>query len=244
MDSGYYAACAGLRAQTQALELVANNLANLNTAGFRAQHATFRTVLAGAEGSFNPLNRAVNDFGVLSGTRLDANAGNLERTANPLDFAIEGPGFFEVQTASGSLYTRNGGFQISRQGELITPQGDRVLGMQGPLRMPQGKVTLGSDGTISVNGAVAGRLRVVEFDSQSQLEPAGNSYYAAPKGAAASPATGSYVRQGMIESSNVNAVAAATGLIAVQRHAEMLQRALSLFHSEFNRIAAGELPRV
>ena len=94
MDSGYYAACAGLAAQTQALELVANNLANLGTAGFRGQQATFRSLLAGgATVAWNPLNAAVNDFGVLSGSRVDLTSGNLVTTGNPLIWRSQAPAF-------------------------------------------------------------------------------------------------------------------------------------------------------
>ncbi|MGC2197310.1 MAG: flagellar hook basal-body protein, partial [Terriglobales bacterium] len=128
MDSGYYAACAGLRARTQALEMVANNLANLNTTGYRAHEATFRSLLAGNAGaSANSLNRAVNDFGVLGGSRMDLRAGNLGETGNPLDLAVEGDGFFAVQSRGEILYTRNGNFRLSSTGQLITAEGDAVL---------------------------------------------------------------------------------------------------------------------
>ena len=88
MDSGYYAACAGLAAQTQALELVAHNLANLSTTGYRGEQTTFRSLLAGegAAGA-SPMNAAINNFGVLSGSRLDLTSGSLAPTGNPLDMA-------------------------------------------------------------------------------------------------------------------------------------------------------------
>jgi hypothetical protein len=99
MDSGYYAACAGLAAQTQALELVANNLANLGTAGYRGQFATFRSLVAGGGTvAWNPLNAAVNDFGVLSGSRVDLASGSLVSTGNPLDLAVAGTGFFAASS--------------------------------------------------------------------------------------------------------------------------------------------------
>lgn len=243
MNSGYYAACAGLRAQAQALELVANDLANLNTTGYRGQQPTFRSLLAAAWGAANPLNRAINDFNVLGGTRLDLSVGNLQRTGNPLDLGIEGEGFFVVRTAGGTLYTRNGNFRVSARGQLITADGDLVLGEQGPIVVPSGEVAISADGTLSVNGAVAEKLRVVEFPPETALLPEGTSYYSAPDGAAR-PATRSYVRQGMLESSNVNSLMAVVSLISMQRHAEMLQRALSAFHGDFNRITTQDLPRV
>jgi len=244
VDSGYYAACAGLRAQTQALELLANNVANSNTGGYRAQHPTFRSVLAASRGALlTPLNSAINDFGILSGSHSDLTPGSMERTGGAFDLAIEGAGFFAVQTQAGVLYTRNGNFQVSAKGQLITSAGDPVLGEQGPLSIPSGTVSISADGTLSVNGAVAGKLRLVEFEPGTNVASQESSYYTGPD-SSVRPAAGSFVRQGMLESSNVNPVGAVVNLIAVQRHAEMLQRALSVFHSEFNRIAATELPRI
>ena len=164
MDSGYYAACAGLRAQTQALEVAAHNLANINTTGYREQQGLFRSLLAGANGQqLSPLNRAINDFGVLGGSRVDLSPGSLERTGNPFDLGIEGKGFFVVQTSRGTLYTRNGNFRVSAKGQLVTTEGDQVMGEQGPISVPSGPVAISPDGTLSLNGAIAGKLRLVEF---------------------------------------------------------------------------------
>ena len=100
VDSGFYAACAGLRAKSEALEIIANNLANLNSTGYRSHQANFRSLLTGEHGgSPGSLSRAVNDFGVLGGTRLDLSAGNSEQTGNPFDLAIEGDAVFAVQSA-------------------------------------------------------------------------------------------------------------------------------------------------
>lgn len=244
MDSGYYAACAGLKAQTQALEIVANNLANLQTTGYRGEQPTFRALLAssGTEAML-PLNRVVNDFGILAGTRVDLSPGNLERTGNPLDLAIEGSGFFAVQTKAGVLYTRNGNFQVSSQGQLVTVSGDLVMGDQGPITVPRGAVSISADGTISVDGAVAGKLKLVEFARGSSPVPESTSYFSVPNDQV-KPAPDSYVRQNMLEASNVNAVTAVVSLITVQRQAEMLERAMSVFHSDLNHIAANDLPKV
>lgn len=244
MNSGYYAACAGLRTQTQALELIANNLANLNTNGYRGQQPTFRSLLTGTwMAAGNPLNRAANDFNVLGGSRLDLTPGNLQPTGNPLDLGLEGDGFFVVQTRAGARYTRNGNFQISPAGQLTTADGDPVLGEQGPLNLPSGPLAISADGTISQDGAVAGKLQLVDFPPGTPLGAEGTSYYSAPDGSA-QPSLRVYVRQGMVESSNVNSVGAMVDLISVQRHADMLERALSAYYNEFNRVATSDLPRV
>jgi flagellar basal-body rod protein FlgF len=243
LNSGFYAACAGLRARTQALELIANNVANVSTNGYRAQQPVFHTVLAAQRQSLDALNRSINNFGVLEGSRVDLAPGSLERTGNPLDLAIEGKAFFAVQTRAGTFYTRNGNFQVSAQGQLTTSQGDLVLGEQAPVSVPGGTVSVSADGTLSVNGAVAGKLKLVEFAPDTSLVAMGNSYYSAAAGTER-PAGKSYVRQGMLEDSNAGVIESPIALIMVQRQAEMLERALSAFHSEFNRTAAVDLPRL
>ena len=244
MDSGYYAACAGLAAQSQALELVAHNLANLGTVGYRGEQATFRSLFAGpATAAWNPLNAAVNDFGVLSGSRTDLTSASLAATGNPLDLGIAGSGFFVVQTQSGLAYTRNGSFHLTPAGELVTAQGDAVVGEQGPITLPNGAVAVSSDGTLSVDGSIVAKLQFAEFSPATNLEPVGKALYSAPANSALAPASTS-VRQGMLEDSNVSPVESVVELITIQRNAEMLSRAVTLFDSQFNQTAVQDLPRV
>jgi flagellar basal-body rod protein FlgF len=244
MDSGYYAAAAGLTAQTQALELVAHNLANLATTGYRGQQMTFRSLLAGTGAvSANPLNVAVNNFGVLSGSRLDLSSGSLAPTGSPLDVAVAGRGFFTVQSAQGVAYTRDGSFHLTAVGQLVTSQGNAVLGEQGPVILPNGKVAISSDGTISVEGTVVDKLRMAEFPPETNLIAVGNATYSAPAGSAVVAAESS-VSQGMLEGSNVSPMEGVVQLITVQRNAEMLSRAMSAFDSQLNQTAVQDLPKV
>lgn len=249
MDSGFYAACAGLRAQSQALEVAAHNLANLNTAGFRGQQTTFQSLMAVSRPTVpNVLNLATNNFGVLEGTHMDMTAGNLETTGNPLDVGIEGGGFFAIQTARGTRYTRNGSFQVSSSGVLVTAAGDPVLGdpalgAKGVINVPAGAISIASDGTLSVNGAVAGSIRLAEFAPGTTLTSEGGTLLVAPAGSA-KPVQQPALKQGTLESSNVNSISSVVTLIGVQRQAEMLQRAMSLFDAEFNRIASSDLAKV
>lgn len=244
MSSGYYAACAGLIARTTSLDTIANNLANTSTPGFRASHNVFSSMLATTSDSeLSMLNQDANDYGVLSGSRLDTTQGALTPTGNALDFAMEGPGYFEVQTATGTAYTRGGNFRVSPQGQLITNAGDPVLGDNGPITIVGQPVSVSNDGTISSNGAISGRLRMVEFPASVAIKSAGGTYYSAPAGSAAT-ATNSQVRQGMLESSNVNPVTSVVELIQAQREVESMRRVLTMYHTEIDKTATQELPHV
>ena len=140
MDSGYYAAMAGLVARTQALDTAASNLANAQTPGYRAEREFFRSVLLGPDALNSQLGRTVNNFGLLGGDQLSMVQGALTATGNPLDLAIEGEGFFEVETANGQRFTRDGGFHRSSAGRLVTAAGEPVLSTRGlPIQLAQTK---------------------------------------------------------------------------------------------------------
>jgi flagellar basal-body rod protein FlgF len=244
MDSGYYAACTALAARTQALDTIANNLANANTAGYRSEHNVFSSVMAAAaDNTDSGLSNAVNNFGIMSGTTLDLSQGALQKTGNPLDLAIQGSAFFEVKTANGTMYTRNGSFQVSPKGQLITQAGDLVMGAGGPISILPGPVSIAADGTISSNGAVSGKLQLVDFPAGTQITSQGGTYYSAPPNTATA-ATGSSVQQGSLENSNVNPILGMVELITAQRSAEGMQRALSLFSTDMDKTATQELPKI
>ena len=243
MESGYYAACAGLIARTDALEVAANNLANINSTGYKAQREYFKSLVQDQNANGNPLNRAVNDFGVLGGARVDLAPGNMEGTASDLDVGIEGKGFFQVKTAAGVRYTRDGNFKLSVDGQLQNQSGDPILNAAKlPIQLTAGKVAISTDGTISVDNNVISKIGVVEIKGGT-LAPEGASNFAL-QGGAVTPDTTSSLRQGMLETSNLSAISASVGLIAIQRHADMLFRTLNIFHTEFNKTAAEDLPRV
>ena len=175
MDSGLYAAYTGLLARTQALDTAANNLANAGTVGFRAQRDYFRSVLAGAENVESPsqVGDAVNDFGVLGGNLIDQGQGTVTATGNPLDMALNGPGFFAIQSAQGVQYTRDGGFLRSDTGVLQTAEGEPVLDVGGnPITIPSGTINIGPDGSISVTtagvSAIAGQVGVFGFPAGTE----------------------------------------------------------------------------
>jgi flagellar basal-body rod protein FlgF len=244
MNSGLYSAFAGFAARMDALDVVANNLANANTVGFKAQHEFYRSYSAWLQPSLStPINEVVNQFGILGGARLDLSQSTLEPTGNDSDVALQGAGFFTVQTKNGLRYTRAGNFSLNVQRQLVDANGDLVQGTQGPIQIPSGRLSISPDGTVSVDGTLVSQLSIVDFPPGTQLVPEGNTYFVAPQGAG-KPATDINVRQGSLESSNSDPVRTTVELIDLQRTAQLMERAISIFQNDFNRTAATQIPQV
>lgn len=245
MDSGYYAAMTGLVARTQALDTAAANLANAQTPGYRAERAYFRSVLLGPDALDSQLGRTVNDYGLLGGDRLSMKQGALQPTGNPLDLAIDGEGFFQIQTATGVRYTRDGSFQRAQNGQLVTSSGEPVLSADGKaIAVPPGDVAVGSDGTLSIDGAAVATVGVVTFPAGTLLSAEGANRYVAPNGVVTTTSKSARIHQGALEAANQDVVQGSLDLIVMQRQAEMMQKALTVFHTEFNKFAAEDLPKV
>jgi flagellar basal-body rod protein FlgF len=245
MDSGYYAAMTGLVARNQALDTAAANLANAQTPGYRAAREYFRSVLLGPDAQNSQLGRTVNNYGLLGGDQLSMKQGALQSTGNPFDLAIEGDGFFQIQTANGIRYTRDGSFHRDPSGQLVTSAGEPVLSSAGKtIAVPPGEVSVGADGTLSVDGGAVAIVGVVSFPTGTNLTAEGANRYVAPAGVTPSASKSSGVHQGALESANQDIVQGSLDLIVMQRQAELMQRALTVFHTEFNKFAAEDLPRV
>jgi len=251
MDSGIYAAYTGLLARTQALDTAANNLANAGTTGFRAQRDYFSGVLAGGVDqdpeTASQVGQTVNGFGVLGGNRLDLGQGEMKATGNPLDLALEGQGFFAIQTSNGIRYTRDGAFFRSSKGVLQTAQGEPVLDAnQRPITIPTGAIYVSPDGSISVStldgNAIVGKVGTFDFADKSVLTAEGANRFSA-NGANPIPATAVF-EQGSLEEANEDAVHGTMQLVLVQRQAEMMQKALNVFNNDFDKTASEDLPRV
>jgi flagellar basal-body rod protein FlgF/flagellar basal-body rod protein FlgG len=250
MDSGLYAAYTGLMTRTQALDTAANNVANAGTNGFRAQRDYFRGVLVDSLRPGSPadsqIGRTVNGFGILGGNLFDLGQGQLAATGNPLDLAIQGQGFFSIKTANGIRYTRDGAFQRSSTGVLQTSLGEPVLdAKQQPITIPTGAIRISPDGSVSVTtgggSAIVGQIGVFYFADRSALTAEGtNRFTAGEKPIAASGA----IQQGAVEGANQDAVHGTMQLVLMQRQAEMMQKALSVFNNEFDKTAAEELPKI
>jgi flagellar basal-body rod protein FlgG len=241
MIRGLYTASAGMQVESLRQETIANNLANLNTNGFKRDLALVtarenmtlkRTNNAQSKAPFGETkNIEIGHLG--TGVLLDRFAkrfddGNYQQTENPLDMAIQGDGYFTVQDAQGEkLYTRGGDFTLDNQGQLVTKAGMPVIGESGgPITLPRGKFTVGEDGIVMAGGRVIDRLAMVRFeDPDAQLEKMGDVNFRFSGDGEPEAATGVRVKQGMLEGSNVNSVQEMTHMIMALRQYEANQKA-------------------
>jgi flagellar basal-body rod protein FlgF len=209
------------------MEVVANNIANVNTIGFKADNAVFQEFLmpVARENRFATPDRRLS-FVEDRGIWHDFRQGSLRQTGSPLDVAIDGDGFLVVQTAAGERYTRNGSLQVNPQGQLATSDGSLVLGDGGPIVLqqtdhsvaitPDGRVTV-VEGSNTSNDSLRGKLRVVSFAAPQRLLKDGANNFLAPAGMAPEPTKNIRLIQGSVESSNVNAVGDMTRMIEITR---------------------------
>jgi flagellar basal-body rod protein FlgF len=245
MDSGYYAALTGLVARMQTLDTVADNLANTQTPGYRAEREYFRSTLLGQDAVDSQLGHTVDNYGLLGGDTLNLTQGAISQTGNPLDLAIEGQGFFEIQTANGLRFTRDGAFHRTAKGALVTGRGEPVMDTKGkPITLPPGKISIGANGVISVDGGVVATVGVYTFPSGVQLTPEGTDRYVAPQTAKPVLSQDASIHQGALEAANEDVVQGTVDLIMTQRQAEMMQKALTTFYVDFNKFATEDLPKV
>ena len=219
----------GLSRQTalqRELDVVANNMANLNTVGFKADGAVFGEYLQDKARTQNAGQERRLSFVQDRMSWHDFSQGTMQQTGGPLDVAIDGEGMLVVQTNNGERYTRNGVLQLNNIGELVTSNGDKVLGDGGViiLQNTDRDVVVTKDGTIKVREGVSltsdstrGKLRIVRFDDMQQLRKDGASAFRAPDGVTPIPVEKPNVIQGTIEKSNVRPVLAMTRMIEVTR---------------------------
>lgn len=232
------------------LDVVANNVANINTTGFKADKSLFQEYLTSGAHEDNFVGRDRNvSFVQDRATLHDMTSGPLEETKNPLDVAIDGNAFLVVQTAGGERYTRDGGLQINSTGQLVTKSGNPVLGTSGPIVFqPSDKdITIAQDGNITVLegvnriDSVRGKLRMVSFAQAQRLLKDGSNLYSAGEGATATPTITSKVNQGFIEKSNVNSVMEMSRMIEVTRAytqiSAMLQQQTDMRKSAIEKLA-------
>lgn len=226
------------------LDVVSNNIANINTTGFKVDTAVFEEFLmpGARHDDFAHGDRKMS-FVQDRSTWHDMSQGPIRQTGNPFDVAIDGKAFFVVQTPRGERYTRNGSFQINPQGQLVTTEGYQVMGDAGPIQFQttDKDVTISRDGTVAVPDGPRGKLRQVTFENGQRLQKDGSSTFSAPDGVVAAPAQYPHVIQGAVEQSNVKSVIEMTRLIEVTRHytqvASLLERQGDMRRSAIERLA-------
>jgi len=217
------ALCAlGTRAliQSARMDILSNNLANTDTTGFKADYLSLNLIQKGEEaaqvsqGDPGPIVRQYTDF----------SAGEFRKTDSPLDFALEGEGFFAVETPSGVQYTRKGNFAANSAGALVTQEGWPVLGDGGPIQIEGENLQADREGNLFQGEEQAARLRIVEIPDKDKLEKAGDTMFRLKEGGAAIDAEATYVAQGYLEGSNVTVIRAMTEMIETLRGYEAYQK--------------------
>lgn len=239
MAGGAYTALSGLRTRMEQLDRVAADLANVNTAGYKAERVT---TLAAERPDFSSALKSAIDVTAGPG-RLDMRSGSITPTGRDLDFALEGDGFFEIQTPQGVRYTRNGQFDRKADGTLVTTDGLPVLGQNGPIRLASGQVSVDADGTVRTGASVAGKLRVVDFGDYTGLRREEHGRFNATGTARAQAAGGTSVRNASLEQSNASVVDRMVQLTEVKRAFEGLQRGVTVLMNDMDGRAITELGR-
>ena len=218
MENTTYIALSRLDAQQRTMDVIANNIANANTDGFKAQRVLFSDYLSQQHGVNAPSGGAVLHYTQDRATYLDRKDGSLTQTGNPLDMALSGPGFFTVSTSTGPRLTRSGKFGLMPDGHVADASGNLLLDKNGsPLQLSPSdtNIRISGNGTISTDNGTVGQVGVVTVDDPNQLVPEGGTLYRATAGttSAAQPK----VTQGMVETSNVQPINELTHMIQTQR---------------------------
>jgi len=219
MDSSIEVSASSMDALGEQYRAIAHNLANASTSGYKRRLSTFvQTLQQTLKAADSPVNASSQMTGL---TLVDHTQGALTQTGRPLDLALEGKGFFVVETPGGRLYTRNGAFHLNPQRQIVDTSGRSVLGEAGPITLPSGAgpagMNVSADGAVTAGGQQVGKLRIVEFADPALLAPAGLNCFRAPKDAETKASAATRVHQGYQEASNVNVVEELVSLITVSR---------------------------
>lgn len=215
--------------QEMRLEVLANNLANISTAGFKQDRTVFRVPVQkdGPEEDFVPGKIWIFGSPILFGNKTDFSSGQLRHTGNDLDLGLEGNGFFCVQTPEGIQYTRQGDLTLNGEGVLVTQEGLPVMGEGGKITVEGQSVIVDIEGNLHVDGAEIDRIKIVDFPRPYPLRKVGNTLFAAAgPDVKAIAAEGVKVRQGFVELSNVDSVKMIIEMIDVVRGYESYQKVI------------------
>jgi flagellar basal-body rod protein FlgF len=245
MDALTISAASGLRSRMESLDLLANNLANAATSGYKRDQEFYG--LYSSSDSLDPATGGPSStLPVIEHQWTDFSQGGIQVTGNPQDVALSGAGFFAVDGPAGPLYTRNGNLQVLRSGDLATSDGYKLQKVGGgTIQLASGKpIEITTDGTVKQDGQDVGRLAVVGFPSTASLEKVGSTCFrnTDPKNAPVS-AVSVEVQQGKIEGSNVPVAESAMRLVGLMRQFEMLQKAIGI-NGEMDTKTIQEVARV
>lgn len=246
MIKGLYTSAAGMLPLAYRQDLVANNLANVNTSGYK-QDRSFVHELINADLYLNehgiastgqpprlvnvmpPAYRAaVGDASQVIVHQTDFTRGKMEVTGNDLNLAIDGNGFFAVDTPQGVQYTRSGYFSINADGELVTADGYTVLGQAGPINIQGGKPIVQQNGDVQVNNVLRGTLRITDFGKPYRMTKTADNLFTPEAGAAGQPVEDFVIRQGVLEQANSHPINQMVEMIEILRLFELNQRAIRL----------------
>ncbi len=236
MNRGIYPILSGALAHERRMQVFANNMANVNTAGFKQDEQAFKAVLPKPHAMIPVINHAAGLAQQIMARPLGATerafvaphmmkttfeAGRIRLTGNPLDIAIQGPGFFEVQTPQGPRYSRNGMFSLDRQRRLINGLGYPVIGTKGEIKIPAGKLEVTTQGDIKVDDKTVATLKIMEFPEDAMPQKSVDGLFFSDKGTLAKHPQ---VQVGHIEESNVNAIGEMVKMIQGMRNYESTQK--------------------
>jgi flagellar basal-body rod protein FlgF len=246
VNSGIYTAYSGMQAQLDALEILANNLANINTTGFKEDKAFFTYLNQSLDASqqSGDLNATVNRTVQARGA-LNVSDGSLNATGRELDIAIEGNGFLAIKTPNGVRYTRNGNLHMDSKFVLSTSDGYPVLGATSgrPITLGPGNIHINEDGDVFLDDTSVERLKVVSIGDLSTLTKEGSSLFASSANSDAIKASDAKVRSGYLEQSNVNSVASIVRMVNLLRHFESIQKSINLEMNDMNAKVIEKLGR-
>ncbi len=219
MENTFLVGLSQQMAANRAMEVIANNLANLDTSAYKREAVQFEQYVVPVPATEAEGGGTVNVSFVLDrGVVRDLGAGRIQQTGSQLDLAIDGPGYFAVQTPDGLRYTRNGHFRFDDQGQVVTEDGYVVQSDGGAIQLQSqdGDLRVGPDGSLSTDLQRLGKINIVNFDDERALKKVGASLYD-PGTQTANPVTNTRVRQGMLEKSNVEPVIELAHMIDVMR---------------------------
>jgi flagellar basal-body rod protein FlgG len=243
---GLRAAETAMNIQLTKTNVLANNLANVDTAGFKQvlTQVAEKDEAAGDAPVRAPGRRSLVDRILDLRAPIDMSQGTLRETGRPLDAAMRGEGLFKVRRDGREYYTRNGSFVLDEQRRLTTSDGAEVLGTGGPVTVPEGEIVIRGDGTLLVDGVEADRLAVVDFADSGRLRHVGGSVFAAPDDMPARTLAADEVDvvQGALEGSNANPIDTMVGMIAAQRAFELEAKVLQATDRTLDK-AVNELSR-